>query len=143
MTIKKENPSIFQKMNVAFTGMNEFENKKFDIGIISDNKQKSDDIYMNMKSNSVKDNFTELTSHTCPQSSIDLIFNKRNVWFNRQHFNPAVVKFDLFDPFKWSEVFDANQLNINEQQPPLSFNEPIHKDLVRDLEKSIQFQIKN
>lgn len=64
-----------------------------------------------MKSNSVLD---KTLKEKCPYSTLDIVFNKRNVWFNRQHFNPSVIKFDLYDPSRWCEVFDANQLNINE-----------------------------
>jgi len=95
MVIDLENPDKFQKLNVVNTGVNARENQKVEIAVISDSKKKSDYVYMHMKSNSVIDNFSTLTGETCPFSSIDVVFNKRNIWFNRQHFNPAVVKFDL------------------------------------------------
>jgi len=44
MIIGSENPDKFRKLNVENTGMNERENVKIDIGIISDDQQKSDDI---------------------------------------------------------------------------------------------------
>lgn len=87
-----ENPDMFAQMNVANVGVNVQENQKVVISAIADNAKKSDDKYAHMKNNSLADNFP---GGKCPYSTLDVVFNKRNVWFNRQHFNPAVVKFDF------------------------------------------------
>jgi len=87
--LNDENPDIFAQMNILNVGVNMQENQKVDINVISDNLKMSADKYGNMKSDSVLDDFPE---NKCPYSSIDIVFNKRNIWFNRQHYNPAVIK---------------------------------------------------
>lgn len=44
MVIGEENPDKFEKMNVGNTGVNAKEIENVEIGIISEDKQKSDDI---------------------------------------------------------------------------------------------------
>jgi hypothetical protein len=46
-----------------------------------------------------------------PYRSIDIIFDQTNIWLNLQHFSPATIMFDLWNPLYW-HVFTTCPVNF-------------------------------
>ena len=84
-----------------------------------------------------------------PWSSIELVFNSKNIWVNLQHQNPAHIMYELFDSTSWCPFLTVSQeeeeepwlskvgtfYHMSNMKPPLSINK------IRDLERKIYKEI--
>lgn len=61
-----------------------------------------------------------------PYKTIDIIFNKRNIWMNLQHHNPAGIFYDIWDRDRWFPVIevsrDPEKININHSDIPAFYS---------------------
>jgi hypothetical protein len=76
------------------------------------------------------DDMDEILNEVMPYRTIDVIYNKKNIFINKQNPNPAGIRFDLYDRDKWFSVLkikepaitDINQAKIWKQDIPAFYS---------------------
>jgi hypothetical protein len=77
-----------------------------------------------------EDEKIEIKNDVLPYRTIEVIFNKKNIFVNKQHPNPASIKYDIYDKDKWFSVLkikdpridDPNQIKIWKQDIPAFYS---------------------
>lgn len=79
----------------------------------------------------------ELISYV-PYSTIELVFNNRQVWGNLGNHHPALITYDLNNPYKWRSFCGSKPENIFQD---LIIEPPLQGRAVEKLEESISVSI--
>jgi hypothetical protein len=56
----------------------------------------------------------EIRNDVMPYRTIEVIFNKKNIFVNKQFPNPAGIKFDLYDKDKWLSILKVREPGITD-----------------------------
>ncbi len=80
-------------------------NLKKKVKIVSEEEQKGKN-ENNSYTFDWKENYkkAEVINEVIPYRTIDVIFNKKNMYINKQHPNPSAIYYDLYDSTKWYTV---------------------------------------
>jgi centrosomal protein CEP76 len=87
----------------------------------------------------------KIRNDVLPYKTIDVIFNKRNIWINLQHHNPAGIFYDIYDRDRWLPLFrktETDRININHSDIPAfysfkNFCPPFPEDDLITMKKNI------
>ncbi len=101
----------------------------------------------NLNKNSMK----KYKNDVLPYKTIDVIFNKRNIWLNLQNHNPVGIIYDIYDQNRWFPLicrFDGDKKEINHNDIPAffsfkSFSPPFPEDDILQMKKNIIKSISN
>jgi hypothetical protein len=56
----------------------------------------------------------EIRNEVMPYRTIEVIFNKKNIFINKQNPNPAGIRFDVYDKEKWFSVLKVSEQGITD-----------------------------
>jgi centrosomal protein CEP76 len=91
--------------------------------LVKKNKGKETDIRKEQGSTAMldflwKDEYDEsdVKNEVLPYRTIELIFNKKNIFVNIQNPNPAGIEYDLYDKAKWFSVLKKRESNELEDE---------------------------
>ncbi len=73
----------------------------------------------------ISQNGEKIKNDTLPYKTIDVVFNKRNIWLNLQNQNPSGIFYDLWDRDRWLPVIekrDSEKILINHTDIPAFYS---------------------
>jgi len=96
-------------------------------------------------------NGDKIRNDILPYKTLDVIFNKRNIWLNIQNHNPAGILFDIWDRDRWYPLLekrDEERININHSDIPAfysfkNFTPPFSEDELIQMKKNILKSLSN
>ena len=100
----------------------------------------------------LKSSYKNVKNDILPYKSIDCIYNKRNIWLNLQHQNPAGIYYDIWERERWFPLitfFDSdekeyiNQIDIPAFYSFKNFCPPFPEDELIIMKKNILKSLNN